>query len=222
MKIKVLSQSGEVKKEVSLPDSFDDKINPVSMARYLNYVNNSARMPIANTKNRGEVSGGGKKPWKQKGTGNARAGSSRSPLWVGGGVTFGPTPDRNYFQKQNKKFRQNIKNSILARFAKEKRLILLEKIDLPEIKTRLADKIVEKLKIEGKVSLFLSVDDLDTAKAFKNLPYAIIMNKNYIDVANLISSDYVLMTFKAYQEIVENKVTEIDKVDKEQTDEANN
>jgi len=106
----------------------------------------NARVAIAHTKNKGEVRGGGKKPWRQKGTGRARHGSIRSPLWKGGGVTFGPRNTRNFSQKINKKMKKAALFSCLSDKAKQKTLMLLDKLELTETKTKEFAKIILNLK----------------------------------------------------------------------------
>ena len=147
MNYKVHNQIGEVVKEVKLnPTVFEVKINEplihqVAVAQVAN-----ARVAIANTKNKGEVRGGGKKPWRQKGTGRARHGSIRSPLWKGGGVTFGPRNTRNFSQKINKKMKKAALFSCLSDKAKQKTLMLLDKLELTETKTKEFAKIILNLK----------------------------------------------------------------------------
>ncbi|MBU4332684.1 50S ribosomal protein L4 [Patescibacteria group bacterium] len=104
------------------------------------------RQVLAHTKDRGEVRGGGKKPWRQKGTGRARHGSIRSPLWVGGGVTFGPTKERNFKKRINKKMRRKAILMCLSDRVNDDKLVLLDKIKLDEIKTRRVVELVDKLR----------------------------------------------------------------------------
>ena len=147
MNYKVHNQIGEVVKEVKLnPTVFEVKINEplihqVAVAQLAN-----ARVAIAHTKNKGEVRGGGKKPWRQKGTGRARHGSIRSPLWKGGGVTFGLRNTRNFSQKINKKMKKAALFSCLSDKAKQKTLMLLDKLELTETKTKEFAKIILNLK----------------------------------------------------------------------------
>ncbi|HRY63376.1 MAG TPA: 50S ribosomal protein L4 [Patescibacteria group bacterium] len=141
------NQSGEVVKEIKLnPAIFDVKINQpvihqVAVAQMAN-----ARVAIAHTKTKGEVRGGGKKPWKQKGTGRARHGSTRSPLWKGGGVTFGPRNTRNFSQKVNKKMKKIALFSCLTDKAQSQALVLVDKFELPVVKTKEFAKIILNLR----------------------------------------------------------------------------
>ncbi|MEK7627869.1 MAG: 50S ribosomal protein L4 [Patescibacteria group bacterium] len=110
----------------------------------------NARTPVAHTKTRGEVRGGGKKPWKQKGTGRARHGSTRSPIWVGGGVAHGPRNDKDYSQKVNKKMRAKALNVVLSRKAKDGAILLVDDLGITQPKTKDAHKVMAALsKIEG-------------------------------------------------------------------------
>ncbi len=105
----------------------------------------NARVVVAHTKDRGEVRGGGKKPWKQKGTGRARHGSTRSPIWKGGGVTFGPTAFRNFAKKLNKKARRAALLSALSDAHRHERLLVVDSLVLPEVKTKILSTLISKL-----------------------------------------------------------------------------
>lgn len=201
MKIKVLTQNNEEKSELTLSPLFSVKTLSTNITEYVNYVRAARRQAIADAKDRAQVSGGGKKPWRQKGTGHARAGSSRSPLWVGGGVTHGPHSNANFTQRKSKKFRAAARSAIMAFFAENKRLVILDEIKLKENKTKEVVAILEKLGLEGKLSLFISENEYELMLAMRNIPYLNVMTKNHIDTANLISSDYMIMTMAAYSEV---------------------
>lgn len=201
MKIKTITQSGEKLSDTNAPDEFNLSVNDTTLTNYINHIRSVNRNTISNTLTRNEVSGGGKKPWQQKGTGRARHGSIRSPLWVGGGVTFGPRKDRNYKIRINKKVKKPAINHILSHFVSQKRLLIIKEIALSEIKTSAAEKIIESLQVEGKISLVLSNKDKDVALAFKNLPYVALMTTSNLDTTNLISSDYIIFTKQAFKEL---------------------
>lgn len=201
MKLKLYTKTGPSEKEISLSPVFDESLNQRNLAEYINYVRNQMRQPIADALDRGEVSGGGKKPFRQKGTGSARAGSTRSPLWVGGGVTFGPSSDQNFSTRLSKKFRSKARNSVFAQFAQGKRLIIIDSLEVKDGKTKAAEKLLLNLKIEGKISAFFAKEEANIAKSFRNLPYVGIMGANDIDIIWLASSDYLIMTEKAYAEV---------------------
>ena len=214
MKAKVFSKTGELKSEMKLSSNFDVILDENKYSEYINYVRANMRNPIANTKDRSEVRGGGRKPWKQKGTGRARVGSSRSPIWIGGGVTFGPTNERNFKKRMNKKTRLNVINSIFGHFATQNKLFIFEDINVSAHKTKNAEKLIEKIGVEGKISLILGKEEKESIRAFKNLPYINIMSINFFDIPNLASSDYILITKTAYSEIIKSDVKEESKKDK--------
>jgi len=204
MQIDVYNKTGEKIKTLKLSDSFDVTVSDKLITKYINYLRNALRFPVANTKNRGDVSGGGKKPYKQKGTGNARAGSSRSPLWVGGGVTFGPTSDRNFAQRINSKEKKRAILSIISSFIKDKNAVAVESFDFSEPKTKKALEILEKLNTEGKVSVIVSYSEQNTILSLRNAAGIHVMTPNMLNILNLISSDKVVISEKALEEISKN------------------
>jgi large subunit ribosomal protein L4 len=147
LKIKVYSQDGKETKELALnPAMFgvavkESVVHQVAVAQMAN-----SRVAIAHTKTKGEVRGGGKKPWKQKGTGRARHGSIRSPLWKGGGVTFGPRKDRNFSQKVNKKMKVKALFMCLSDKVNNNLMVLIDKLNLAEGKTKEAITLVNNFK----------------------------------------------------------------------------
>jgi len=156
------------------------------------------RKPWAHTKTRGEVRGGGKKPWRQKGTGRARAGSIRSPLWRGGGVTFGPTKERTYQQKINKKAKRQALLMCLSDKVINKKLIVLDKIELPEIKTRMMVEILDKLP-SGRNPVLLAIEkkDQNILKSAANIAYLKLINPQSLNIIDLLRYDYFLTTVPA-------------------------
>lgn len=147
----IYSQKGTKAGTIALPESvFSVKWNSDLVHQVVVSMMSNTRQGTAHTKDRGEVSGGGKKPWAQKGTGRARHGSSRSPIWVGGGTTHGPRSEKDYSKKINKKMRAKALYTVLSRTLAEGRLLLVDSITLPEIKTKSAVDVVTKLaSIEG-------------------------------------------------------------------------
>ena len=146
MKYPVYNTSGEEVKQAELnPAIFGVKVKKELVHQVAMAQMNNARPVLAHTKDRSEVRGGGRKPWKQKGTGRARHGSTRSPLWAGGGVTFGPTKDRNFTQKINKKMKRKALFMCLSDRVKDSNLILLDKLELAAAKTREMDKLLRNL-----------------------------------------------------------------------------
>lgn len=204
MKITVYSQNGKEVKQIDNAGNIN-KLSDQVLVDYVNYIRSSMRNPIANSLDRGKVSGSGKKPWRQKGTGRARVGSSRSPLWVHGGITFGPTSDRNYQVKINKKIIKSARKNILLRFIEAKKAKIVDKIALDDLKTAKAEKIINDLELEGKISLFVGKSELKLAQAFRNLPYIFLHSKDNIDMLNIISSDWILLTEESFNEIFNQK-----------------
>src|SRR5680860_164229 len=137
LKIKVYNQVAEPVKDLELSanifgvDASQELLHQAMVAQMAN-----SSQVLAHTKDRSEVSGGGKKPWKQKGTGRARAGSSRSPIWIGGGVTFGPTKDRNFSKKMNKKMRQKAVMMALSDKVAQSSLVVIDTLKMKEFKTK--------------------------------------------------------------------------------------
>lgn len=202
MKVKIYLKDGTEKSGVNFNSDNIVSVSDQTLVNYINYIRAGKRNTIANTLDRGQVSGGGKKPWRQKGTGHARVGSNRSPLWIHGGVTFGPTKDQNYSLKMNQKTRNAARKSIFLHFAKANRLRIIEKFEIDKFKTKEAESIIENLGLDGKISLFLGKSEIDSARAFRNLPYIVLNSKDNIDSLNLISSNWILMTEEAYKEMI--------------------
>lgn len=151
MKSKVYDVKGKEAGDVELPkEIFDLELNNDLVHQVVVSMMSNKRQVLAHTKGRGEVSGGGKKPWKQKGTGRARHGSSRSPIWRGGGITFGPTKERNFDKKINAKAKRQALFQILSQKKRDGEIIFVDKMDLKEAKTKDAKNILENLsKVKG-------------------------------------------------------------------------
>jgi len=143
IKIKIYNQNAEAAGEMELsPKVFGMKVNNDLIHQAVVTQMANERQVIAHTKDRSEVRGGGRKPWQQKGTGRARHGSSRSPIWIGGGVTFGPRNDRNFKMRINKKMKQNAMLMVLSDKAAGKNFIILDKLEAAEFKTKVFNKII--------------------------------------------------------------------------------
>lgn len=165
----------------------------------------SARTNVAHTKNRGEVSGGGKKPWQQKGTGRARHGSIRSPLWVGGGVTHGPRKDKNFDRKVNKKMKAKALYTILSAKLKKGEILFVNDLSLKAIKTKDARESLSSLsKISGfkdllnkrKNSAFIALSnkDVTTEKSFRNLSNLEVDEIRNMNPLHLMKYKYVVIS----------------------------
>ena len=151
------------------------------------------RQDTAKTKKRDEVSGGGKKPWRQKGTGRARAGSSRSPIWVGGGTVFGPTGVQNHKIKQNRKEHRLALRSAYSVLVREKGLVLVDAFKFDEIKTKNVVKMLKDLKVEGKVLVVLKDFDENVVLSAQNLANVVVTPVNNVSVYDLMYFDKVIM-----------------------------
>lgn len=146
MELPVYNQEGKETGKMTLPESvFGVSWNGDLVHQVVTSMFSNARTPIAHTKGRGEVSGGGKKPWRQKGTGRARHGSIRSPIWVKGGVAHGPTKEKNYSKKINKQMKTAALRAILSQKAKEGEVLLIDSLSLSEPKTKEAKKVLSAL-----------------------------------------------------------------------------
>jgi large subunit ribosomal protein L4 len=153
----------------------------------------AARAGTQSTKTRSEVRGGGKKPWRQKGTGRARQGSSRSPHWTGGGVALGPKP-RSYRQKTPKKMVQLALRSALSDRAAEGRVAVVTAWDFDEPKTRLAREALAELGWEGKVLVVVGADEEAAIKSFRNLPDVQLLLANELNAYDVLCNDWVVFT----------------------------
>ncbi len=147
IKIKIYDREAKETGEMQLSDKvFGVAANEALVHQAMRTQMANERQVLAHTKDRSEVRGGGKKPWRQKGTGRARAGSSRSPIWTGGGVTFGPTKDRNFKKNINKKMRQKAMLMVLSDKVKNGRLLILDELKAEEYKTKIMDKTLRNLE----------------------------------------------------------------------------
>ncbi|MBU0619801.1 MAG: 50S ribosomal protein L4 [Patescibacteria group bacterium] len=153
MQIKIYNQKAEQVGEQKLSGKvFGVKTNEGLVHQAMVAQMGNERQVLAHTKTRGEVRGGGKKPWRQKGTGRARAGSSRSPIWIGGGVTFGPRKDRNFKKNINKKMRQKAILMVLSDKVANHNLTVLDKLEMKEYKTKAFDEMLVKLEFKNQKS----------------------------------------------------------------------
>ncbi|MFB3897203.1 MAG: 50S ribosomal protein L4 [bacterium] len=158
------------------------------------------RSGTASTKTRAFVSGGGTKPWRQKGTGRARVGSNRSPLWVGGAVLFGPLP-RSYRQSFNKTKTELALKSALATRAQDKAIIVLNNLDFPEIKTKQVTELFKALKIDGSVLFITDKAEEKAEKSVRNLRDTKLIQVNNINVFDLLKYNTLIFTQAALEKI---------------------
>ncbi len=153
----------------------------------------NARLGTSKTKTRGEVSGGGRKPWRQKGTGRARQGSTRAPHWRGGAIIFGPTP-RSYRQQMPRKMRRQALRSALSVKASGEQVVLLDGLTLEQPKTKEILGLLERLGIESSALILLPGHDETILRSVRNLPGVRTLVASYLNVRDLIQFDYVLMS----------------------------
>jgi large subunit ribosomal protein L4 len=204
-KIKIYNLEGVESSEITVDAVLTASENSNLISQAVRIQNANTRNAIAHTKNRGEVSGGGKKPWKQKGTGNARAGSSRSPIWKGGGVTFGPRNTRNYSLRLNSKMRQGALASVLSDIIKENKFIVVQDFDLKEISTKKFIAILGKLPVEdGKILIILDKINRELELSVANLQYVKVIKTENLNVVDLLKYNYVVATADALTKITEN------------------
>ncbi len=168
------------------------------------------RQANAHTKTRGEIAGGGAKPWKQKGTGRARAGSSRSPIWSGGGTVFGPRNDRNYSQKLNKKMRRKALLMTLSDKVSNKKLVILDSVAIDEPKTKLVVTALDVLPTsDGTVLAILPNHEENFELASSNVPYIKTIKLDSINIVDVLKYDYILTTEAGIKKIEETFTSEI-------------
>ena len=203
MKTTVKNLNGEKVKDLTLNETvWNIETNEDCLKKSIKLQLDATRQGTAKTKTRSEVSGGGRKPWKQKGTGRARAGSSRSPLWRGGGIVFGTTP-RSYGFKINKKERTIALKSALTQIANEKALVVLDKIELKTLKTTEVKNIIKSLNLAGNI-LFVTKEDNDKLfMSARNLGYVNVLLADEINVLDLVYADYVVCDEEAIKAIEE-------------------
>ncbi|MFZ2189956.1 MAG: 50S ribosomal protein L4 [Candidatus Magasanikiibacteriota bacterium] len=201
-KVKLYNQEGKEVSDLELNDKvFGVKAKSSVLYQVYNAIMANAREPWAHTKNKGEVRGGGRKPWKQKGTGRARHGSIRSPLWVGGGVTFGPLNVRNYKQKINKKMNQTAVRMCLSDKAKSGLLVVLEDLQ-SDGKTSGMSKLRKSLPGFGKTTLLLAhVNDEKVNLATRNIKRFDMQQAKDVNVVDLLHHQFVITTKKGIEQL---------------------
>lgn len=196
MKVPVYNKDGKKIEDITLPkELFGVSINSDLVHQVAVIQMSNRRQGTAHAKDRGEVSGGGKKPWAQKGTGRARHGSTRSPIWVGGGVTFGPTKNRNFKKSVSKKIRRKALLMVLSAKAKEKLLIVLDKFDLEKIKTKEFNNILNNLPCEKKNCLFVLPEATkELVLSARNIDGIETMEARNLNPLDLLSFKYLIIS----------------------------
>ena len=202
-KIDVYNMQGKKVSDIELNENiFGIKPNEkVVHTALVNYMANQ-RQGTANTKTRAEVSGAGRKPWKQKGTGRARQGSIRAPQWFKGGIALGPKP-RDYRYTINKKERRLAIKSVLSSKVLENNLVVVDKLELDEIKTKNMVNVLENLKVEGKTLIILPEKNLNVQKSAKNIEGVKTGLVNTINVYDLLKYNKLILTVDSVKSLEE-------------------
>lgn len=201
--VKVLNQEGSIVKDLELNDEiFGVEANMQVVYDVVNAERAAMRQGTHDTKGRSEVSGGGKKPWRQKGTGRARQGTTRAPQWVGGGIVFGPTP-RSYAVKTNKKAVKLAKKCLLSNKLALGKLVVVDGFNMEGFKTKDFAKILGNLNASGKVVVALDSENTNVTIASNNIPNVYVQNYSHLSVYDLINADMYILTeatVKKYEE----------------------
>jgi len=195
MKTIVYNQKGDEVGKVELPkEVFEVPLNTDLVHQVVLVQMANRRQISAKVKTRAEVRGGGRKPWRQKGTGRARVGSTRSPIWRGGGITFGPTTEKVFKKKIPKKMRRKALFMVLSAKAKENLLLVLDKLEIEKAKTKAMAKILNKLFLKkGSGLIILLHKDKNIIKATRNIPKTVTAQAKDLNVLDLLSYKYILM-----------------------------
>lgn len=192
-KVNVIDLKGEKVKDLTINDEiWKNEGNDIVLKKAIRLQLDSLRQGTADTKGRSKVSGGGRKPYRQKGTGNARQGSIRAPHYRGGGIVFGPTPRSYSFKTNRKERRLALKTALSEKFA-EKNLVVVDSLVLESVKTKDAIKLLETLKLTGKV-LFVSAGDAENLYlATRNLGNVAVVMADELNVYDIVNADMVVM-----------------------------
>ncbi len=194
VKAPLFKSDGTTKGDIKLdPDIFGIEPNLDVLHQVVNAQLAAARAGTASTKRRGEVRGGGRKPWRQKGLGRARHGSIRSPIWVGGGVAHGPHP-RDYSQRTPKKMKRLALRSALSARASESAVLVIDEVDWATPKTKQAVALLEAMSASGKTLLVLGQLDSAAGKSFRNLADVRLVEPGQLTPYDVLWSDQVVFT----------------------------
>ena len=202
-KTQVLNLKGEKVKDITLKDSvWNIEVNEPVVHDAIVLAQASLRQGTASTKTRSEVSGGGRKPYKQKGTGNARQGSTRSPQWPGGGIVFGPK-SRKYDKKQNRKERRLALKSALSSKLRDNELVVVENFNLENNKTKTFNEMLKNVKVNGKALVVFTDDNENLFLASRNNNKVAVVAFDEINVLDLVATDYLLIDESSVKKIEE-------------------
>jgi large subunit ribosomal protein L4 len=198
----IYNAKGQEKGELELPAFFNTEVSPALLHEITKAYLNNQRAGTHKTKTRGEVSFSGAKPWKQKGTGNARAGQRNSPLWRKGGIIFGPQP-RDYYTKMSKQKRKLSLSMSLSAQLQNGNVIVLDSVNLDEARTKKVAELLKNLKLEGKKVVFAVSHDADFRLAAKNIKNVVVENVKNINAYQVLWADKLVLTPEAIDSIKE-------------------
>ena len=202
-KIEVKNLNSEKVRDITLNDSvWSGDVHEDALKKMVRLQLAATRQGTRKTKNRSEVSGGGRKPWKQKGTGRARQGSTRAPHWPGGGIVFGPHP-RSYSKKMNKKERRLALKSALSYKVIGSELVIIDSLNIADGKTKTMVNILNDLKLNGNILLVVESLNENIVLATRNLPNVILLEASEINTYDVISADVMVVTSEAVKQIEE-------------------
>lgn len=202
-KVTLYDMSGAPIGELELNDNvFGIEPNEAVMADFVKMQLANKRQGTSSTKTRAEVRGGGKKPWRQKGTGRARVGSTRNPVWTGGGIAFGPRP-RDYGYKLPKKVRRLAMKSALSTKVKENSIIVVDQLSFTEPKTKLMVQTLQALNIANKTLVVTADGDANVMKSARNIPGVKPVRADFVNVYDLLKYDTLLITKDAVARVEE-------------------
>lgn len=202
-KVPIYNMSGAQVGELELNDSvFGIEPNKAVLYDFVKMQMANKRVGTASSKTRAEVSGGGRKPWRQKGTGRARVGSTRNPVWTGGGVAFGPHP-RDYAYRLPRKVRRLAMRSALSSKVKEQNIIVVDELNFAEPKTRLMVDTLKALNAAKKTLVVIAEADGNVAKSARNIPGVKPLRADFINVYDLLNYDTLLITKDAVARVEE-------------------
>lgn len=193
MEVSVINMAGEKVGQVELPDAiFAAPINEPLMHQALLRQLANARLGTHKVKGRSEVSGGGRKPWKQKGTGRARQGSTRAAQWRGGGIIFGPAP-RSYDQRMPRKMRRAALCSALSVKAADDRIVVVDALTVSEPKTREMAQALQRMAVDASALILMAETDERVERSARNLPDVKLLRAHYLNIRDLLDHEYVLI-----------------------------
>lgn len=202
-KIGVITLKGENVKDITLNDEvWNVEVNEIVLSNAIKLQLASLRQGTHDTKGRSEVSGGGRKPWRQKGTGRARQGTIRAPHWVGGGVVFGPTPRSHSFKMNRKERRLALKSALSDKF-QNKGLCVVDSLEIASPKTKEFNSTLERLKLNGKTLIITGGENGNVVLATRNMPNLYVIEPTSINVLDLVSADNVLIDEASVSKIEE-------------------